>query len=246
MYVEILAKSLVVATGCIERPLLFENNERPGVMQVNCAHRLTRTWGILPGKNAVFCTGHDLGLEAAIDLFDLGMEVIGVADIREDGQDEELVAKLKKRNIPFYRGWVASKVHGKKAVTKVTLSTITGTHRRDIPCEVLVASAGLTPATGLLSIAQSKLSYDNHTGFFLPINMPERMHAAGRMLGFHHPLSIETSGRLAGLNAAADCDATANGLRKEAEEQLSALHGPATRIEVGKRSGQGRKNVHML
>ena len=225
-YVEIRAKSLVVATGCIERPLLFENNERPGVMQVGCAHRLTRTWGILPGKNAVFCTGHDLGLEAALDLYDLGMEVLGVADIREDGQDAELMAKLEKRNIPFYRGWVASKVHGKKAVTKVTLSTITGTHRRDIPCEVLVASAGLTPATGLLSIAQSKLSYDNHTGFFLPINMPERMHAAGRMLGFHHPLSIETSGRLAGLNAAADCDATANGLRKEVEEQLSALPGP--------------------
>ena len=225
-YVEIRAKSLVVATGCIERPLLFENNERPCVMQVGCAHRLTRTWGILPGKNAVFCTGHDLGLEAALDLFDLGMEVLGVADIREDGQDAELVAKLKKRNIPFYRGWVASKVHGKKAVTKVTFCTITGTHRRDIPCEVLVASAGLTPATGLLSIAQSKLSYDNHTGFFLPINMPERMHAAGRMLGFHHPLSIETSGRLAGLNAAADCDATANGIRKETEEQLSALPGP--------------------
>ena len=225
-YVEIRAKSLVVATGCIERPLLFENNERPGVMQVGCAHRLTRTWGILPGKNAVFCTGHDLGLEAALDLYDLGMEVLGVADIREDGQDAELMAKLEKRNIPFYRGWVASKVHGKKAVTKVTFGAITGTHRRDIPCEVLVASAGLTPATGLLSIAQSRLSYDNHTGFFLPINMPERMHAAGRMLGFHHPLSIETSGRLAGLNASADCDATANGLRKEAEEQLSALPGP--------------------
>ena len=52
-YVEIQAKSLIVATGCIERPLLFENNERPGVMQVNCAHRLARTWGILPGRNAL-------------------------------------------------------------------------------------------------------------------------------------------------------------------------------------------------
>jgi len=240
-YVEIRSKSLVVATGCIERPLLFENNERPGVMQVGCAHRLARTWGILPGKNAVFCTGHDLGLEAALDLFDLGMEVLGVADIREDGQDAELVAELKKRNIPFYRGWVASKVHGKKAVTKVTFSTITGTQRRDIPCEVLVASAGLTPATGLLSIAKSKLSYDNHTGFFLPINMPERMHAAGRMLGFHHPLSIETSGRLAGLNAAADCDATANGLRKEVEEQLSALPGPQNGSKLVSAPAKGGK-----
>jgi len=104
-----------------------------------------------------------------------------------------------------------------------------------------VASAGLTPATGLLSIAQSKLSYDNHTGFFLPINMPERMHAAGRMLGLHHPLSIETSGRLAGLNAAADCDAIANGLRKEAEEQLSALPGPQRGSKLVSAPAKGEK-----
>ena len=47
-YIEIRAKSIVAATGCIERPLLFENNERPGVMQVGCAHRLARTYGIIP------------------------------------------------------------------------------------------------------------------------------------------------------------------------------------------------------
>jgi sarcosine oxidase subunit alpha len=240
-YVEIRAKSLVVATGCLERPLLFENNERPGVMQVGCAHRLARTWGILPGKNAVFCTGHDLGLEAAIDLFDLGMEVLCVADNREDGQDAELVAELKKRNIPFYRGWVAAKVKGKKAVKAVTISTVSGTRRRDIPCEVLVASAGLTPATGLLSIAQCKLSYDNHTGFFLPVNLPERVYASGRMLGFHHPLSIEISGRLAGLNAAAGCKETTNGLRKEVEEQLATLPGPPLGSKWVSPPGKGKK-----
>ncbi|MBW2488723.1 MAG: (2Fe-2S)-binding protein, partial [Deltaproteobacteria bacterium] len=80
-YIEIRANSVVVATGCIERPLLFENNERPGVMQIGCAHRLAHTYGLLPGKKAVFSIGHDLGLEAALDLFDIGLEVICVADI---------------------------------------------------------------------------------------------------------------------------------------------------------------------
>ncbi|MBW1891591.1 MAG: (2Fe-2S)-binding protein [Deltaproteobacteria bacterium] len=46
-YLEIRAHSVVVATGCIERPLLFENNERPGVMQIACAQRLANTYGIL-------------------------------------------------------------------------------------------------------------------------------------------------------------------------------------------------------
>ena len=61
---------VVMATGCIERPLIFDHNERPGVMQVGCAHRLARTYGLVPGTEAVFSVGHDLGLEAAVDLAD--------------------------------------------------------------------------------------------------------------------------------------------------------------------------------
>ncbi len=102
-YIEIRSQSVVVATGCIERPLLFENNERPGVMQINTAHRLARTYGVLPGENAVFSVGHDLGLEAAVDLSNLGLKISCVADIREDGQDPELVAALAAKNRVFAR-----------------------------------------------------------------------------------------------------------------------------------------------
>jgi len=62
-YLEIRAASVVVATGCVERPLIFDHNERPGVMQCSCAHRLARTYGLLPGERAVFSVGDDLGLE---------------------------------------------------------------------------------------------------------------------------------------------------------------------------------------
>ena len=93
-YIEIRARGVVVASGCIERPLLFENNERPGVMQAECALRLARTWGILPGREAVFSVGHDQGLEAAIDLSDLGLKVAAVADAREDGQAPRLIEAL--------------------------------------------------------------------------------------------------------------------------------------------------------
>ena len=88
-YLEIRAQSIVVATGCIERPLLFENNERPGVMQIACAHRLANTYGILPGNRAVFSIAHDLGIEAAIDLFDAGLDVAAVADIRDNPSSED-------------------------------------------------------------------------------------------------------------------------------------------------------------
>jgi sarcosine oxidase subunit alpha len=117
-YLEIRSDSVVVATGCIERPLLFDNNERPGVMQAGCAHRMARTYGQLPGSEAVFSVGHDLGLEAAMDLCDLGLKINCVADIREDGQHPGLLLALAERKIPVLRGWVAAKAHGSKTVEK--------------------------------------------------------------------------------------------------------------------------------
>ena len=241
-YIEIRAESLVAATGCIERPLLFENNERPGVMQIGCAHRLARTYGLLPGTQAVFSIGHDLGLEAALDLSDLGLDILCVADIREDGQDPFLIKDLSKRNIPILRGWVATHAHGKKILNKVTLKTNQGTLHREFPCNLLVASAGMTPLTGPLSLAQAELIYDHSTGFFLPRKMPAKIHAAGRMLGLNHPLSIEVSGHLAGIKAAADCGISVESDIREDQDALHHLPGPERGCKLVTAPVKGRKS----
>lgn len=241
-YIEIRAKSVVVATGCIERPLLFDNNERPGVMQVACAHRLARTYGLFPGEEVVFSVGHDLGIEAALDLSDLGLSVAYVADVREDGHAPHLLEGLAQRNIPFLRGWAAQTVHGSKRVEKVTLSTLSGSRHREHACDTLVASAGLTPLTGPLTLAQAKLAYDNHTGFFLPEKLPEKMYAAGRMLGLNDPLSIEASGKLAGLQAAADCGASVEDAITQAREELRECPGPVRGSKYTAGPVKGRKS----
>lgn len=225
-YVDIRTRSLVVATGCIERPLIFDNNERPGVMQVGCAHRLARTWGILPGKRIVFSIGHDLGIEAALDLSDLGATVLCVADMREDGQDPMLIRMLEEQGILFYRGWVAAKASGRKQLQRVRLSTLNGSHHREWACDILAASAGLTPLTGPLTLVGATLAYDNVTGCYLPKNLPDHVHAAGSMLGLQGPLSIEASGRLAGIAAAKDCGADVQSKWTAAMEELSRCPGP--------------------
>ncbi|QTA80928.1 Sarcosine oxidase, subunit alpha [Desulfonema limicola] len=230
-YVEIRTKTIIGAAGCIERPLLFENNEKPGVMQPGCAHRLARTWGLLPGKSAVFSIGHDLGIEAAVDLFDLGMEIQCVADVREHGQDFNLAGELEKRKIPYYPGWTAVCAQGWKGVKKVRISSINGKHEKSFDCDILAASAGMTPVTGPLTLAGAKLEYDNHTGFFLPGHLPDKIHAAGRMLGLNNPLSIEASGTLAGLKAAADCGIPLESEIIDASDELAELPGP----EMGSR-----------
>ncbi|MCP3951776.1 MAG: FAD-dependent oxidoreductase [Desulfobacterales bacterium] len=241
-YIELRSESVVVATGCIERPLLFDNNERPGVMQVGCAHRMARTYGLLPGKEAVFSVGHDLGLETAIDLFDLGLKINCVADIREDGQDPELMLALAKRKIPVLMGWVAAKAHGCKQVEKVTLSTVEGTVKRDFACDLLVASAGLTPVTGPFILAQAKMGYDSLTGYFLPTELPEKMFPAGRLTGINNAAAIEASGRLAGLKAATAAGADMAAAVGEAEKAAAALPGPERGCKLVTAPVRGKKS----
>jgi sarcosine oxidase subunit alpha len=240
-YIEIRAKGLVVATGCIERPLLFENNERPGVMQTECALRLARTWGILPGSEAVFSIGHDQGLEAAIDLCDLGLKVAGVADAREDGQDPRLLDALAQRRIPVLKGWVARKAHGFGRVAQVTLSSVNGHFNRKLSCDLLVASAGLSSVTGPLTLAGAKLGFDNHTGFFLPKSLPAGLHAAGRLLGLGNFEAIAASGRLAGLRAAQRCGLKAPADIRDCEDQLKDLPGPVRGCKLVSAPRTGKK-----
>lgn len=244
-YIEIRAKSVVAAAGCIERPLIFDNNERPGVMQIACALRMAKTYGLLPGKKAVFSIGHDLGLEAALELHDLGLTISCIADIREDGQDPELLKKIADKKIVLLKGWVATKAHGAKKVKKVSLSSIDGQISKTFSCDLIVASAGMTPVTGHITVAQGTLKYDNYTGFFLPDKLPEKMHAAGRILGLNDPLSIEASGTLAGLKAALDCENCTTCSSEEigeVEKVLEDLPGPVRGTKLVTAPVKGRKS----
>jgi sarcosine oxidase subunit alpha len=225
-YIEIRTRAAVVATGCIERPLIFDNNDRPQIMQINCAHRLAHTYGILPGKEAVFSVEHDLGLESAIDLDALGVNIICIADSRHDGQDPALVDGLEKRGIPILRGWVVSKAYGNKCIKRVRISTLEGTRHRNLECDLLVASAGLTPVTGPLNLLGIKTAYDFHTGYYLPQEYPYGVFAAGRLMGIENPEAIVISGELAGLLSAETCGAGVAEKVATARGRLAEFPGP--------------------
>ena len=240
-YIEIRAQSVVVATGCIERPLLFEHNDRPGIMQPGCAHRLVRTYGILPGKQAVVSIGDDLGLETALDLAGHGIAIPAVADIRPEGQDQSLVEALQQKKIPLLRGWAAVRALGTKQVSGVILGSLKGGQRQKSGCDLLLASAGMTPLLGPLTLAGAGSAFDPHTRSFLPVKIPPNMHAAGRLLGHNHCRSIEASGELAGLKAAADCGLGVDTELQAAQKKLAQLPGPARGAAAVQAPVQGKK-----
>lgn len=249
-YIHIHPRAVVVATGAGERPMVFENNELPGVMQAGCAWRLARTWGVLPGKAAVFSVADDAGLEAAADLLDLGLEIRAVADARTSGQDEAMAETLARRSIPLLKGYMASAARpgnsaSGKGVKQAILSRIGGSGAQRFGCDLVAVSAGLTPVAGPLNTVGAKIVYDHHTGCFMPRDLPFGVHVAGRLSGLHDPEALAASGRLAGLAAALDAggNVSVRDIRAE-KERLASLPGPARGVAPAFHPaiGNGRKS----
>ena len=240
---ECRAKTVVVASGCMDRPLVFNHNDRPGVMQAGAAWRLARTYAVRPGEVAVFSVGDDLSLEAAVDLADLGVEIRAVADAREaGGQDPALAAALEEHGIPLLPGWAASRALGAKQVKGCELRPVSGAGSSHVPCDLLVANAGMQPRIGALATAKARLGYCAHTHSYQPVEMPAGVYAAGSMTGLRDPRSVEASGRLAGHRAAAGCGGSAVAVAS-AQTESEALPGPVAGCDIrqGPAIGRGAK-----
>src|SRR5205814_6175594 len=75
------AKAIVFATGAIERPLIFANNDRPGVMLASAVRTYLNRFAVAPGKRAVVVTNNNSAYRTALDLADNGLAVT-IADLR--------------------------------------------------------------------------------------------------------------------------------------------------------------------
>jgi sarcosine oxidase subunit alpha len=240
-YYEIRAKSVVAATGAIERPLIFQGNDIPGIMQGTCAHQLANIYAIKPGSRAVVSGFHDGLLEVAADLAGLGVEIAAVADGRQNGIDEASTGRLNRLRIPFHQGFTVAEARGFRSVSKAVLQPVVGGKSLKFDCDLLIASAGETPLSQLLQVAGAKTAYDSHSAKFLPVELPPGIHAAGRLMGMEDVAAIEAQGKLAALNALKDCGIDVEAALKEAGESLAALPGLRPGIGIVQGPGKGHK-----
>jgi sarcosine oxidase, subunit alpha len=201
---EIRAKSVVVASGAIERPLIFQNNDLPGVMQGSCAQQLVHTYGLAPGRRAVISGCHDGLLEVAHDLAEAGVHVAAVADARKEGFDPDMANRIQERSIPFFPGHVVTQAAGFRKLRGVLIQPVEGGRSSPYECDVLVASNGEVPLSQLLEAAGAQMVYDPRGAKFLPGELPPRVHGAGRVLGLDRQEAIELQGTEAGLLALQD------------------------------------------
>src|SRR6478672_10667033 len=158
---------LVIATGSTEQPLVFGNNDLPGVMLSSGARRLVNQFRLMPWEQAVVLTSSDEGLAAALDLADGGVNVLAVADSRRDA-DGSAVEDAGIEYLAGFRPWQAK---GSKAVTGVVV-TRDGEHRT-LACDLLVMSGGSVGQTALVSQGGGGIRYDRDQRRYVPDALPE-------------------------------------------------------------------------
>jgi sarcosine oxidase subunit alpha len=198
---QIRAARFVAATGCIEQPLVFPDNDLPGVMLASGARRLAALYGVAAGQRAVVAATGDAGLDAALALRDAGIEVVAVADLRPE-------ASFDTDGIEVLRGYTVVRAQGRKGVEGVVLArvdaqghAVRGTER-SFDCDLIAVNGPFVPSKSLLLQSGARARFDEASGRFVADALPASVHAAGSVAGFEDADAAELSGQVAGAEAA--------------------------------------------
>jgi methylglutamate dehydrogenase subunit C len=172
------AKTIIIATGAIERPLVFENNDRPGVMLASAVRTYLNRYGVAPKKRAVIVTNNDSAYITAFELAEADVAVT-VAEQRAT-LSGDLLARAAQLGIAIFPSSGIGNVLGKNQITAVKLA---GRHAVTIECDVLAMSGGWSPVVHLTSHGGNKPKYDAKIEAFVPGGFVSTHFAAGGVNG---------------------------------------------------------------
>jgi len=170
---KIRAKKVIIATGSIERPLIFNNNDRPGIMLSSAVKKYADFYGVVCGKKNVLFTNNDSAYESAISLNKKGLNVEAIIDIREKS-DSELVKEVEKIGIKIYSSHTVVDTHGYKRLKEITIMPLSKDSKSviekkiNIKCDCLAIAGGWTPAVHLFTQSGGKLKFREEDQVFLP------------------------------------------------------------------------------
>jgi sarcosine oxidase, subunit alpha len=233
---QVRARAVVLATGAIERPLIFPGNDRPGIMLAGAAQAYLNRYGVRVGSRAVIVTCGDESYQTALDLQAAGVTVLAIADLRSEssGPLPELARRAGIRVMP---GATVIGTDGDLRVAGITLGLVQADGARAlprIPCDVVLMSGGYTPSVHLFSQSRGKLQWNEDLQAFIPAQAAERAQSAGACRGIYGLEEVLADGAAAGAWAA---DAAA--ARASAVDDAAARPSRAPAIKVGARSPQG-------
>ena len=200
------ARRVVLAQGSFERPLVFCNNDRPGVMLASAVSTYIHRYAVLPGRRAVVFTNNDSAYRAAIDLQGAGAEVAAIVDSRPAGGGV-LADRTRELGIPVHAGRVVCDVVGGSRVKGVRIAGWRGDSWGNTgdsfgaDCDLLAVSGGWSPAVHLHAQAGSSLDWDETRLCFRPAQERQPHDSAGAGNGLQSLGECLADGLRAGTEA---------------------------------------------
>jgi len=167
----IRAKEVLISSGSIERPLVFGNNDTPGVMLSSAAKEYLKIYGVLVGKKPLVFTNNDSGYETAIEFKKNGIDPV-VLDTRKD-PSSEIVNEAKSLNIDIKFSYVVVAAKGYKKVKSADIAKISEDKKQlsqieNINCDCICVSGFWTPTIHLASQSGNKTKFNEDIDAFVP------------------------------------------------------------------------------
>jgi len=239
--IEITARAVVIATGAHERPMVFANNDLPGVFLSTGALRLLHRFGVRPGQRAVVATATEFGMTAAAALLDAGLRVEAVLNQQAGGPPSATRERLRQRGVRILDGYRLDEAHGRGRLRAITAVPAGGSGNGAAPrgarrfsCDVLVTSGGFHPANELSFQATSHGNYVlEGAGGWVSLAQGERpiltqdgtpLFVAGNAASIGSVDKARHEGRVAGLAAAVEITGGNETLARELRDARAVLH----------------------
>ena len=202
---QVRAKQVVLATGAIERPLVFPGNDRPGVMLADAARTYLNRYGVACGTRAVIVTAHDAAYQAALDLHRAGVCIAAIADARAEANGA-LPQAARAAGLPVRLSSTVVGTTGRLRVDEVRLAEVRAggdlERARAVRCDLLLMSGGFTPSVHLFSQSRGKLRFDGELDAYVPGLSIEQERSAGACRGVFGLGAALADGAAAGEGAA--------------------------------------------
>jgi sarcosine oxidase, subunit alpha len=175
---KIRARAVIAAAGAFERPLLFPDNDRPGVMLGGAAVKYALGFGVACGERAVIVGNSDSAYEVAAALAALGIGIAAIVDRREGAAPIAGAAGLR-----VLTGATLAAVHGGRSVRGCTVTAREGGRGERLDCDLILSAGGFAPAVHLHSQAGGKLRWVPESAMFVPDGSAPGLSSVGACAG---------------------------------------------------------------
>ena len=188
----IYTKQTVLAAGAIERPIAFENNDRPGIMLGSALRTYANRYAVAADRRVAIFTNNDDGHRTAADLHAKGVKISAVVDVRADAP--------RNTDYEVLRGEVID-TKGRLGLTFAEVRLNDGS-TRTLECGALGMSGGWNPNVHMTCHQRGRPTWNEALAAFVPGGvLPPGMSVAGAANGNMSTHGALTSGAAAAKKA---------------------------------------------